>query len=170
MALLRRYLPAELAAARRERRAAHGDRPPRPAARRPRARRSPKPKRRPAPARGCICGSRSTTRRATRSLMRPRAGAASDAPRATSFARLLASPCGRRRPRRGSPDPHRRRKAAVGLPALGVRLRRALLHRARCGRTSAPTTCARRSSISIVASGASAALAAPRSLLPPNNP
>ncbi len=35
---------------------------------------------------------------------------------------------------RGPPDPHRRRAAALGLPALGVRLRRAGLHRAHVAR------------------------------------
>ena len=76
-----------------------------------------------------ICGSRSTTPRATPSPTRPRAGSPTQPPSREAFGRLLAGRERRRQRRRRSPHPHRRRKAAVGFPAVGIRLRRALLPR-----------------------------------------
>ncbi len=46
-----------------------------------------------------------------------------------SFGRLVAGDPACRSPRRRSADPHRRRETPLGLPAVGVRLRGALLHR-----------------------------------------
>ncbi len=81
------------------------------------------------------------------------------APSRADFGRLLASPRLRTRNRRRSPDPLGRRKKTVRFPAVGSRPTPSSASSTPCGPISAPTTCARRSPISIVASGASAALA-----------
>ena len=80
--------------------------------------------------RGSICGSRSTIRRATPSPMRrPRWGGDRDLPSRDAFARLLGPTRRSALPRRRSPDPHRRREAALRFPAVGSGLRGALFHR-----------------------------------------
>ena len=98
------------------------------------------------------------------------AAAAAAAPRAISRARAsrACSPASACLQRRRPPDPHRRRAAAVGFPALGVRLRRALLHGAVLARLRRRAISPRRWPGSAYASAASAGSAARRS--PPPDP
>ena len=69
--------------------------------------------------------------------------------RRLAAARGVRPPAGvagpRHRPRRRPADPHRRREAALGFPALGMRLRGAAASSTPSGPTSAPSTCAPRS-------------------------
>ena len=117
----------------RERDAPHRHRPPRPPAGGSEPRRSPGSSRPPRRAGASICGSPSTTPRATPSLRRRRTGSPRRRPRARPSAgcsaRRLARPAPVAAARRRSPHPLGRREAAVGLPAVGIRLCRALLRR-----------------------------------------
>ncbi len=129
MSLLRHYLRAELRAPGRERRAPHGHRPPRPAARRlerghRRGRAGVGVRRR-----GSICGSPSTTPSRDAIAEAAARWRGEHAPSRDAFGRLLAWPDCATGSRRRSADPLRRRKAAVRFPAVGIGLRRALLRR-----------------------------------------
>ena len=80
MLLLRQYLRRDVRAPRRQRRAAEGDRPARPAARTASPTRSPPPKPPARAARASSSTSRSTTRRATRSRTPPPTWLGDDSP------------------------------------------------------------------------------------------
>ena len=163
MSLLRHYLRAELARADRERRAAYGHRPPRPAAGRPGRRRSRDAEQRLGrAARGSHLriaidySSRDAIANAAARWLGDRL-----ADRATRSAGCSRRATAAAQRRRRSPHPHRRRKAAVRFPAVGVRLRRALLHRHAVARLRRRRSARRHRRFPSAASAASAALPAP---------
>ena len=129
MRLLRRSLLDRVQAVPRERRATHASSgvatgcPPRSSWR------SRKPRRSRRTGGTCTFASRSTTRRANRSCRRRRSRSGEAAhPRAVRASARPGEPRSVRGARRRSAHSHRRRAAAERLPAVGVRVRRVLLH------------------------------------------
>ena len=137
MLLLRQYLRRDVRRLADNGVRLQGDRPARPAARRAWRRRSRTPK--PPRARGTRLALNVALDYSARDAIANAAATwlGDDSPARAAFGRLLALPGPRHRARRRSVDPHRRREAALGFPAVGVRLRGARASPTRCGRTSA---------------------------------